>query len=403
VSSSSKWPPERNITSFSPPPRFTWKVAEVEALQKIGATCRLFRNGLTPSAALNLVRTVYAAVNVGGVAVSNWQTTLAFVGPSYDGEPPHTDRVCNAVQTCLETGKLQTCRSDNNSKHLNTCWRPWDEDAATNLNWLVVVPLENEEIVVGAMVVYASRQYPLSTADIELVSWIATQVNSQLEIGRLRGSAGQLAEAELKALRAQISPHFLFNTLNSIAALVRIDADQARELIVDFAAFFRRTLKQHGEFVTLSEEMDYVEHYVRFEQVRFGSQLAVEYDIAPDTENVVLPILTVQPLVENAINHGLSPKIGGGTVRIKTKSVAYGDVLVMVSDDGVGIDPEVLQRLHPTEMYNESLKSKGLGMALANIRERLQKLFGEDYQLKIESEPGKGTTVSFLVPRLRRN
>ena len=227
----------------------------------------------------------------------------------------------------------------------------------------------------------------------------ATEASTQLEIGRLRGSAGQLAEAELKALRAQISPHFLFNTLNSIAALVRLDADQARELIVDFASFFRRTLKQHGEFVTLAEELDYVEHYVRFEQVRFGKHLTVEYAIAPGTEGVVLPVLTVQPLVENAINHGLAAKIGGGTVRVSTTTVDYGDVLVTVSDDGIGIEPEALPRL----LSGNMARSRGLGMALGNIRERLQKLFGDDYDLKIESTPGGGTTVSFRVPRLRRN
>ncbi len=393
-----EWPPELNISSFFPPPRIVWKIGQVEALQKIGAACRLFRNGLTPAAALNLARTVYASANVAGVAVSNWQTTLAFVGPSHDGEPPHSDRVCPAVQLCFETSKLQTCRSESEHKLLSNCWVPLEEDE-TNLNWLVTIPLENEEEVVGVLMVYASKLYPLSAADIELARWVGTEASTQLEIGRLRGSAGQLAEAELKALRAQISPHFLFNTLNSIAALVRIDADQARELIVDFASFFRRTLKHHGEFVTLAEELDYVEHYVRFEQVRFGKQLAVEYNIAPGTEGVVLPILTVQPLVENAINHGLTPKIGGGTVRIKTETVDYGDVLITVSDDGVGIEPEVLPRL----LASQSSKSKGLGMALGNIKERLQKLFGEDYQLKVESEPGKGTTVSFLVPRLRRN
>lgn len=393
-----EWPPELNISSFFPPPRNAWKSAQVESLQKIGAACRLFRNGLTPAAALNLARTVYASANVAGVAVSNWQTTLAFVGPSDTGEPPHNDRICPAIQLCLETSKLQTCRSESEFKLLSHCWTPREEDE-TNLNWMVAVPLENEEEVVGTLAVYASKLYPISNVDIELVRWIGTEASTHLEIGRLRGSAGQLAEAELKALRAQISPHFLFNTLNTIAALVRIDADQARELIVDFASFFRRTLKHHGEFVTLAEELDYVQHYVRFEQVRFGKQLEVEYDIAPGTESVVLPVLTVQPLVENAINHGLAPKIGGGKVRITTATVDYGDVLITVSDDGVGIDPEVLPRLRTAD----ASKSKGLGMALANIRERLQKLFGEDYQLKIESEPGKGTTVSFQVPRLRRN
>ncbi len=398
MSNTPEWPPELNISSFFPPPRNAWKPEVVDALQKLGAACRLFRNGLTPAAALNLARAIYASANVAGVAVSNWQTTLAFVGPSHNGEPPHTDRICPATQLCLDSGKLQTCRRESEQKMLSNCWTSQDDDE-TNLNWLMAVPLENEEEVVGVLLVYASRLYPLSGVDMDLVRWIGTEVSSQLEIGRLRGSAGQLAEAELKALRAQISPHFLFNTLNSIAALVRIDADQARELIVDFASFFRRTLKHHGEFVTLAEELDYVEHYVRFEQVRFGRQLAVEYAIAPGTEGVVLPVLTVQPLVENAINHGLAPKIGGGTVRITTETVDFGDVLITVSDDGVGIEAQTLAMLFTVEAN----KTRGLGMALRNVQERLQKLFGEAYGLQIASEPGAGTLISFLIPRLRRS
>lgn len=398
--SNAEWPPELNISSFFPPPRTVWKAPVVEALQKISAACRLFANGLTPAAALNLARSVYAIANVAGVSVANWQTTLAFVGPSTDGEPPHQDRICPAVQSCFETGRLQTCRSETEVKLLNSCWKPQQEDDdETNLNWLVVVPLENEEEVVGILAVYASKQYPLSAVDMDLARWIGQEASAHLEMGRLRGSAEQLAEAELKALRAQISPHFLFNTLNTIAALIRIDADQARELIVDFASFFRRTLKQHGEFVTLAEELDYVDHYVQFEKIRFGRQLQIEYQIGTGTESVVLPILTIQPLVENAINHGIAPKIGGGRLIVSTEALEHGDVLIRVADNGIGIDPQQLPRL----LEAKSSKSKGLGMALRNIQERLQKLFGEGHQLQIESQPGQGTTVSFVIPRLRKS
>jgi sensor histidine kinase YesM len=180
---------------------------------------------------------------------------------------------------------------------------------------------------------------------------------------------------------------------------VRLDAEQARELIVDFASFFRRTLKHHGEFVTLAEELDYVEHYVRFEKIRFGKQLEVAYNVAPGTESIVLPVLTIQPLVENAINHGISSKIGGGLIEIATQTVENGDVLIKVSDNGIGIESELIPHL----LEAKTSRSKGLGMALKNIQERLQKLFGEQYSLKIESTAGVGTTVSFIVPRLRRN
>jgi LytS/YehU family sensor histidine kinase len=393
------WPPELNISSFFPPPRTRWQTPVIDALQKISAACRLFRNGLTPAAAVNLARTVYASANVAGVAVSSWQTTFAFVGLSPDGEPPHLDADCDAIRNCLETGKMQTCQPLAPDGTLRPCWKTPDHDDEANLDSLVAFPLENEEEVIGVLTVYASKLYPLAPVELDLARWIAQEAGAYLEIGRLRGSEDQLAEAELKALRAQISPHFLFNTLNTIAALVRLDAEQARELIVDFASFFRRTLKHHGEFVTLAEELDYVEHYVRFEKIRFGKQLEVAYNVAPGTESIVLPVLTIQPLVENAINHGISSKIGGGLIEIATQTVENGDVLIKVSDNGIGIESELIPHL----LEAKTSRSKGLGMALKNIQERLQKLFGDEYRLQIESTPGVGTTVSFIVPRLRRN
>ena len=305
-----------------------------------------------------------------------------------------------AVQLCLETGKFQTCRREPENLLISKCWTTPLEELerdATTLNWLVAVPLASEDEVAGALIVYASELFPLNASEIELARWVGVEANANLELGRLRGSAVQVAEAELKALRAQISPHFLFNTLNSIAALVRVDADQARDLIVDFANFFRRTLKHHGEFVTLAEELDYVEHYVRFETVRFGSSLSVSYDVAVQTESVLLPLLTVQPLVENAIQHGVAQKIGGGHVLISTRAVEDGDVEITIEDDGVGIAPDMLERIRVG-----SNTSNGLGMALSNINERLQKIFGPEYFLQIESTPDVGTKVSFRIPRLRR-
>lgn len=394
-----EWPPELNISSFAPPPRPGWRIETAELLQKVNNACRLLRDGLTPAAALNVARAVYATANFAAVAVCNWQETLAFVGPSQDGEPPHIDRVCPAVQLCLQSGKFQTCRREPQVSLLSNCWQtPLEElrDDSTALHWLIAVPLANDEEVVGSLTVYASEMFPLSAAQIELARWVGQLANANLEVARLRGSAGQLAAAELKALRAQISPHFLFNTLNSIAALVRLDAEQARELVVDFADFFRRTLKHHGEFVTLAEELDYVQHYVRFEKVRFGSNLQISYDLAPQTESVLLPVLTVQPLVENAIQHGIGRKVGGGTVQVTTRSVRNGDVEIIVEDNGIGIAAETLARIREGKKVND-----GLGLALNNINERLQKIFGSEYELQIESQLDVGTKISFRVPRIK--
>jgi LytS/YehU family sensor histidine kinase len=360
----------------------------VATLQRMLEIARLFQVGLTPVTALSLARTIYSNLHLKAVGVSNDQKYLAFVAAETEATAPKCLATCPAMRQCLETGKVQTCKMS------ETCRQEPNFPA----DRLLAIPLRDDENILGALVLFNSAEVPLKPADLELARLVAGEVNLNLQIGRLKGSAGQLAEAELRALRAQISPHFLFNTLNSIAAMVRIDAEGARELIVEFANFFRRTLKHpHGEFVSLAEELDYVNHYLNFEKVRFGNNLKIKIEITPGVESVVIPILTIQPLVENAVHHGISPKIGGGTVRIKAGYLSFGEVLIEVSDDGVGMDLASTGRVP-----RQSRQSDGLGMALANIEQRLQRLFGSEYTLSVESAPGVGTKVSFRVPRSRR-
>ncbi|NWJ45396.1 MAG: histidine kinase [Chloroflexi bacterium] len=394
-----EWSHDSGFSGIDSPSRPSWKLESIELFRRISVTASLFKSGVNLNTATALAHELYNAANFAAVAVTERQTTLAYVGPLYESEAPHLERFCPAVRLCLEIGKNQTCRHNTEDHLLSNCWssvQPEKERDSQNPHWLVAIPLENELEVCGTLLIFGSELSPIESSNLELARWAAQEVSLNLEMCRLRGSAGQLAEAELKALRAQISPHFLFNTLNTIAALVRLDAERARELIVDFASFFRRTLKQHGEFVLLSEELDYVKHYLRLEQVRFGTNIRVSYDIGTGTEQVVVPVLTVQPLVENAVNHGLAPQIGGGTIVIQTRTIDDGDIVIEVNDNGVGMDEATLAKALKPE------HSEGLGMALSNINERLHKLFGSQYSLKIESELGKGTKVVFRVPRVKR-
>jgi sensor histidine kinase YesM len=203
-----------------------------------------------------------------------------------------------------------------------------------------------------------------------------------------------VTRAELDALRAQISPHFLFNTLTTIAALVRSKPDLAHDLVIQFAEFFRETLAQHGELTTLEGELAYVERYLAFERARLGERLSVIYRIATPARRAVLPVLVVQPLVENAINHGLAPAERAGRVTI-TADRELGGFTIEVSDDGVGIEPtrqqQILQHGFGT----------GLGIGLSNVHQRLQSMFGPASGLRLTSTPGHGTRVRFSVPDTR--
>ena len=147
----------------------------------------------------------------------------------------------------------------------------------------------------------------------------------------------------MRALRAQISPHFVYNSLTAIASFVRTDPDRARELLLEFADFTRYSFRRHGEFTTLADELRSIEQYLMLEKARFGDRLDVTLRIAPEVMPVTVPFLCVQPLVENAVRHGLEGKTGVGHVSVRAEDVGA-ECVISVEDDGVGIDPEKVRR-----------------------------------------------------------
>ena len=204
---------------------------------------------------------------------------------------------------------------------------------------------------------------------------------------RLQEQEKLLLAAKIEALKSQINPHFLFNTLASISSLIRSQPDTARMLITKLSGLLRRLLRSHEHFVTLREELESIDEYLDIEVVRFGPKLAVRKEFAPDTLDIVVPSMILQPLVENSIKHGLSRKVGTGTIVIRSWR-ERGRAVIEVEDDGMGV---MLDRL-------DQPVSNGIG--LANVRERLQVIYGVAYQLKLTSEPGRGFRARIEVPEL---
>jgi two-component system LytT family sensor kinase len=196
-----------------------------------------------------------------------------------------------------------------------------------------------------------------------------------------------LMAAKIEALKSQINPHFLFNTLTSISSLIRSEPDTARMLIIKLSALLRRLMRSHEHFVSLREELESVDEYLDIEVVRFGSTLRVKKDIAADTLDLIVPSMILQPLVENAIKHGLARKIGPGSLTLRATR-AGGRAVIEVEDDGMGF---LLERL-------EQPMSSGIG--LANVRERLRVIYGASCQLALASEPGKGTRARIEIPEM---
>jgi two-component system LytT family sensor kinase len=225
---------------------------------------------------------------------------------------------------------------------------------------------------------------------IATVLCVATPIkiwNSARIEHRLQEQEKLLLAAKIEALKSQINPHFLFNTLTSIASLIRSQPDTARMLIVRLSGLLRRLLRSHEHFVSLREELESVDEYLDIEVVRFGPKLSVRKEISQETLDIVVPSMILQPLVENSIKHGLSRKMGPGCITLRSHR-DNGRVVIEVQDDGMGF---VLDRL-------DQPMSSGIG--LANVRERLRVIYGANYQLKMTSEPGKGTSAQIVVPEL---
>ncbi|HET8549145.1 MAG TPA: histidine kinase [Bryobacteraceae bacterium] len=197
-----------------------------------------------------------------------------------------------------------------------------------------------------------------------------------------------LNEARLAALTRQINPHFLFNTLNSISSLIRIDPERARGMIYRLSNILRRAMREHENLSPLREELSFVDDYMTIETARFGDKLRFEKDVDPETLDRLVPSMILQPLVENSVRHGLSSKVNGGTIRVRSRLVDE-RLHLSVEDDGVGIPETKLATLFEQ------------GIGISNVNERLQVLFAGDYRMWIDSQPGEGTHTEIEIPELR--
>jgi two-component system LytT family sensor kinase len=269
-------------------------------------------------------------------------------------------------------------------------------------NWQIIlllapVALELTRITLGARfgaerLFFFSSPSPWMMTVVVLATavGVATPIkiwNSARIEHRLQEQENLLLAAKIEALKSQINPHFLFNTLTSISSLIRSQPDTARTLIIKLSALLRRLLRSHQHFVTLREELESVDEYLDIEAIRFGPKLRVKKEINADTLDILVPSMILQPLVENSIKHGLSRKVGPGSITIRSRRES-GRATIEVEDDGMGF---VLERL-------EEPMSSGIG--LANVRERLAVVYGASYHLTLNSEPGRGTSARIEVPEL---
>jgi two-component system LytT family sensor kinase len=332
------------------------------------------RAGLTSASAEQAVRHLRGLLAAPAMALTDTGDLLA-----WDGRFRHHAVQAGDLARLVDAGGATTVRGRRDL--------PCSHQRCS-LREVVVAPLSVENRMVGTLQVFtSSASAELVRAAEEVAHW----VSGQLGLAELDASRNRMREAEARALRAQISPHFVYNSLTAIASFVRTDPERARELLLEFADFTRYSFRRHGEFATLAEELSSIEPYLVLEKARFGDRLDVTLRIAPEALPVVVPFLSLQPLVENAVRHGLEGKAGAGRVSITAED--HGDVVaISVEDDGVGVDPERFRRALAGDA---SMDSVGLG----NVDARLRSSFGDDYGLVVETAPGAGTKVTVRVPR----
>jgi two-component system, LytTR family, sensor kinase len=223
---------------------------------------------------------------------------------------------------------------------------------------------------------------------VEFSKELTGLLSTQIELHMLNEIAQEATKAELRALRAQIHPHFLFNALNTISSFCRTNPDKARYLIINLSNYFRQTLKKEEDFVPLEEELIFLRSYLAIEKARFGDRLRINIDIPESIMHIKMPVFVLQPLIENAIKHGILPTTTGGNVLIKA-SLVENKILFMVEDTGVGMS---------IEKYNKVINNCP-GIGLNNVNKRLKLLYGEDHTLNIKTSLGEGTKISFLIPK----
>jgi two-component system LytT family sensor kinase len=346
------------------------------ALHAATATLPHLRRGLNTRTAERAVPYLRALTGAAAIALADNRAVLAI-----DGEGREQVRPGDLLSRLL-------ARTPDTNIHIEP--RLISSDPTCPLRSAVLAPLVVQGKRAGTLIAFYRAVGRPTHSELRVVQEAASLVSAQVELSVVAEQERKLAQAELRALRAQISPHFIYNALAAVAGDIHDRPDEARELLIDFAQFTRYLFRDGRSYVTLAEEIEHVQRYLRLEQARFRD-LTVSVDIPEGVRGAVVPAMSIQPLVENAVRHGVERRAGSGRVSISAR-LSGRDVELRVSDDGAGIEPERVPAV---------LAGAGGGIGVSNVDARLRATFGERYALRIESELGSGTTAVMTVPNLQ--
>ncbi|WP_293228663.1 sensor histidine kinase [Moritella sp.] len=345
------------------------------ALRIADRSVGILSQGLNPESAKTIANIIYEETNVGAIAITDTNNILAFIGI---GEQHHHVNVpiSSYIQQAIDENRIIALNSTTNTYQCSI-------DDKCRLGSAFILPLRNgDNKVVGTIKLYEPRRKLLSNINISMAEGIAQLLSSQILLGHYQQQQTLLTQAELKLLHAQVNPHFLFNALTTISAVTRREPDKARMLIQHLAQFFRKNLKQNIESVSLREELSHVNAYLTIEQARLTNRLSVSINIAPELMDIKLPSFTLQPLIENAIKHGISTMLSAGKLEIYSQITPEGPRIFVTDNAGTFV----------------TSKEENTGLGLKIVDKRLINHFDEHSSLQISTTKNKLTQVSFLLP-----
>ena len=317
------------------------------------------------------------------IAITDRKVILGYAGYNAKNNQPGREIRTTATHECLEDGKPRILHKTDDIGL---------PASSARISAAIIQPLYIGNSIAGTLKFYYRRSSELSQTQQSLAHGLAELLSTQMAAVALEDQVKLTTSMELKALQAQINPHFLFNTINTIASLIRTDPTKARELLREFAVFYRSTLEDADDLIRLERELQQVKRYVGFEVARFGEdRLQLDVNVGDEMMDLMVPSFLIQPLVENAVKHAMRAE-GKLTVTIDG-SLQDDFVVLSVIDDGVGMSEET--RLNMMNKESET----GMGIAVKNVLDRIHGYFGPDSGMEVESELGKGTTVTITLDR----
>ncbi|HYG85455.1 MAG TPA: sensor histidine kinase [Azospirillum sp.] len=335
----------------------------------------VLRSGFNRENSMRVARILYEETGVGAVAITDREKLLAFIGIGDDHHLPGCP--ITSLQTQQAIANNQVIYADGNEVAYQC-----SIDSHCRLGASLVIPLVGEDDrVIGTIKLYEPKTKIFSTINRTLGEGIARLLSNQILAGRYEQQKTLLAQSEIKLLHAQVNPHFLFNALNTISAVIRNDPERARQLVQNLSTFFRKNLKRPSEEACLGDEIEHVNAYLQIELARFAGRLTVEMDVPDELRQARLPAFSLQPVVENAIKHGTSQLLGSGHVRISARREG-GDLLLSVEDNA--------------GLYEKKPGGDGLGMTI--VDRRIRNRYGEAHGVEIACEPDVSTCVTLRLP-----